>query len=148
MSINTDAYLPGNVRIRDVTMVMARLLGVELLEETYSLRLPEGCDYETTNSAELSIIRIGSEFSCWWHWEQSSYPGMRLVSMRASIRSVEIANRLVDFFGGFTVATDANEKITYKRKPKSDRLNHPVATAPYNNLQKRIKNVEAIRVLN
>ena len=162
MSCDCHIYLPPNVRLKDVVDVLAILVGmpkkkVMLESKTHPAAWylkTEGVEVEPSGSSpELMTIQAtlpdgpaktargknGDRMMAFWHWEPSSKPGWRLISVRTTAFWIAVGKNLVDFFGGVVDYNDCDDNYEdYKRHAKPHRMNCPESDEPWQRFQKRM----------
>src|SRR5581483_2411691 len=113
MGCDADAYLPTNVRIKDVARVIGLCFGgkpVWMTHPSYVEVLSVGV--RNTSSVDMAAIEVWQDKVCiaemHYHFESDSpYVGRRGVGLGSSNAArIALGVRLVDFFGGTVVFND------------------------------------------
>lgn len=162
MGVNTKIYLPGNVRVDDVAIVVGALAGLSLQQR--SLRTDSyhtdnnmycicpSVSVQTTSMPCLAIINLlggmvdgETQRNCYYHFECEPRPesgvggGWRLLSPKCSSFWIAIGKGLVDFFGGVVDFNDCDDiDSDYVVSPKSDAYNSHHTDEQWAHFQKRL----------
>ena len=159
MSERADVSLPGNVRILDVVVVLAGLLGVERERRRYgddeagmwfAATVEGGFRYvQHDGMPEMISLDFGRKGYLNFHYEPGGEDtGRRLVSTGAAPFTVAVMMKLANFFGGRVSFSDwlkrAKSDPDYATPDKTDGENCPDDGEAYFRFQDRLMNVEKI----
>lgn len=154
MGVDAHIYLPGNVELDKVAMVVGRLLGLPAertsIEENPPgfVRVPNATTRSATNQPNCAIMEFtdippparkwGEDTFYFLYQFESSRGGDRVIVTRSNAFCIAIFKGLANFFGGDVLYGDCGEHGDYTVSYKSDDLNHPQDGPPFWNLQQRI----------
>lgn len=144
MGVDVRITLPGNVRVKDVAIVLAALDGAsvtkrDLVGGSYAARC-EAVDVkglpDLPECAEITWEGTSGARRWLYHYE---FDGMRLLMPRSTDWNIAAGRRLIRFFGGKLDYNDCdsgewNEVV--RNKPNS--ANCPSDGAPWHKLQDRL----------
>lgn len=128
MGTDCNIYLPSNVRLHDVAMVIGIALGCEVTRDPY-LHVPNvKIVPQIPEMSTVEVARTGSTNRApSFHYEPGrKHIGRRLVKFSADPESVAVARVLVDFFGGHADFNDCDATDRdYEQPDRSDAENCP-----------------------
>lgn len=141
MGTDCNIYLPSNVRLRDVAMVIGIALGCEVTRDPY-LHVPNVKIVPSIpEMSTIEVARTGSTNRApSFHYEPGrKHIGRRLVKFSADPESIDVARALVDFFGGYADFNDCDDtERDYEQPDRSDAENCPEDGVEWDALMDRI----------
>ena len=166
MGVDANLYLPGNVRVRTLTDVVARLLDAPTEKKDLDSKSHPGAWYAHTpedvvifeslsvpSMIDVTIKYIDPKitgqkaFGFGYHFEfgGNDNGACRGLILRSHACNIVLLKRLADFFGGFVDFQDCDSvDIDYSVKFKKDKLNCPQDGDEWQDLQERIMAVQPI----
>jgi hypothetical protein len=158
MGVDARIYLPGNVRIGDVSKVIGKLLGLKAVR-THEKEHPPGfvdvegvklraytdtlfgcvhIDIEGVTGPALKY-NFGSDKTSYLYQYESDHGSDHVMLARSRCLNLAVFRGLVDFFGGYVEYNDYDSQPpAYAVQPRCNALNQPNDGALFWNLQKRI----------
>ncbi len=168
MGVDARISLPGNVRLRTVIDVMAKLLGAPVKKEDLNSRGHPGAwyaradrgvvEYQIHDSMpecvgvtihQIDSALIGQKsYHFLYHFEFGGSRGRgssRGMMSRSYASNIALYKRLADFFGGTVDYSDCDSNdCDYVVPAKTDSKNCPEDGDPWQNLQKRIMAIQPL----
>lgn len=163
MGVDCHIWLPGNAHSSDVANVIGKLLGQassrmplnSSRDDSWAIQV-EGVkvvgNVDIPSMATIRLDREGEVIDCFFfHFEASSHTkheGVawgRSMNPRSNALSIAMAQKLVDFFGGYLDYQDCDDdEFDYKVMPRSDQDNTPQDGNAWAAMQLRVEAVEKL----
>jgi hypothetical protein len=161
MGVDTHLYLPSDVRVKDVALVAAALLGVsihkhEFVDGSFFAEAPDHRVKVNAASFEagfadiivrpkpgesLAWLKLGECWSAFYAFEGGR--GRRYLSARSYAINIAVFKGLARFFGGTVDFNDCDDRAVNYRAEKKGR-NDPEEGAAEVNFQRRLLAVQPL----